>query len=70
MEGQLESTTVTVEFNVGSEKDVDNDTNDRIFEVVTLELNVESEDVDKDINDGTLEEVIVELYVVGSDVKR
>ena len=63
MEGELDNTTVTVVLNnVQSEKDVDKDTNDRMFEVVTLELNVESEeDVDKDTNDGTLEEVTVEL---------
>ena len=62
MEGELESTTVTVELNVRSEKDVDKDTNDRMLKVVTLKLNVESEeDVDKDTNDGTLEEVTVEL---------
>ena len=43
MEGQLESTTVTVELNVGSEEDVDKDTNDRMLEVVTVELNVKSD---------------------------
>ena len=40
MEGELESTTVAVEHNVGSEEDVDNDTNDRTLEKVTVELNV------------------------------
>ena len=43
MKGQLESTTVTVELNVGSEEDVDKDTNDRMLEVVTVELNVKSD---------------------------
>ena len=38
MEGKLESTTITVEFNVQSEKDVYKDSNDRMLEVVTLEL--------------------------------
>ena len=71
MAGELKSTTVTVELNVGNEKDVDKDANNRMLEVVTLELNVESEeDVDKDTNDGTIEEMTVELYVVGSDVRR
>ena len=52
IEGGLESTTVTVELNVGSEEDVDKDTNDRTLEVVTVELNVGSEeDVDKDTNE-------------------
>ena len=36
MKGQLESTTVTVELNVGSEENVDKDTNDRMLEVVTV----------------------------------
>ena len=68
MEGELESTTVTVELNVGSEEDVDKDTNDRTLEVVTVELNVGSEeDVDKDTNDRTLEVVTVKLNI-GSDV--
>ena len=40
MEGELESTIVTVELNVGSEEDVDKDTNDRTLVVVTVELNV------------------------------
>ena len=42
-EGQLDSTTVTVELNVGIEEDVDKDTNDRMLEVVTGELNVKSD---------------------------
>ena len=43
MEGELESTIVTVELNVGSEEDVDKDINDRTFEVVAVELNVGSD---------------------------
>ena len=43
MEGELESTTVTVELNVGSEEDVDKDTNDRTLEIVTVELIVGSD---------------------------
>ena len=43
MEGELESTTVTVELNVGSEEDVDKDTNDRTLEIVIVELNVLSD---------------------------
>ena len=37
MEGELESTTVTVELNVGSEKDEDKDIIDRTFEVDELD---------------------------------
>ena len=37
MEGELESTTVTVELNEGSEEDVDKDTNDRTLEVDELD---------------------------------
>ena len=43
MKGELKSTTVTVELNVGSEEDVDKDTNDRTLEIVTVELNVGSD---------------------------
>ena len=43
MEGEPESTTVTVELNVGSEEDVDKNTNDRTLEIVTVELNVGSD---------------------------
>ena len=41
--GELESTTATVELNVGNEEDVDKDTNDRTLETVTVELNVGSD---------------------------
>ena len=37
MEGELESTIVTVELNVGSEEDVDKDTNDRTLVVDELD---------------------------------
>ena len=43
MEGELESAIVTVELNVGSDEDIDKDTNDRTLEVVTVELNVGSD---------------------------
>ena len=37
MEGELESTIVTVELNVGSKEDADKDTNDRTFVVDELD---------------------------------
>ena len=37
MEGELESTTVTVELNVENEEDVDKDINDRTLEVDELD---------------------------------
>ena len=43
MKGEPESTTVTVELNVGSEEDVDKDTTDRTLEIVTVKLNVGSD---------------------------
>ena len=43
MEGELESTIVTVELKVGSEEDVEKDINDRTLVVVTVELNTGSE---------------------------
>ena len=46
---------ISLVVNVGSEEDVDKDTNDKTLVVVTVELNTGSEeDADKDINGRTL----------------
>ena len=64
MEGELVSTIVTVELNVGSEEDVDKDTNNR-----TLEVN--------ELDDIKLMEVVVDddnmllvLEVISYEIKR
>ena len=64
MKGQLESTTVTVELNVGSEENVDKDTNDRTLEVDELD---EIRLVEVVVNDDNM---LVVLEVISYEMRR
>ena len=64
MKGQLESTTVTVELNVGSEENVDKVTNDRTLEVDELD---EIKLVEVVVNDDNM---LVVLEVISYEMRR